>query len=387
MQVSLRWKQSKTDSCPLCSNCREESFHVWRCQHECIRQLRRTERIKFEKLLSKLETEDTIVAIINAILDYWDSPDKLVERVNNLHFHDNKWRILYDSQAKLGWKNFLLGILSKEFGAWQEDYYRSLNLPSSRSGHVWTRKIMTSLWQMYQTLWKERCRVVNCENQETAEKRYRNLLWDYYQELQQKKWRFSATDCCLLEKSEEFFQKSPYRNIEMWKRQVDLATSTAKFKAHLRNKDIREFVRVTSPSAVVHNVRKKKQPSYKSLIPTQVTYRQLQLEFNTVRRSMHADVNRGKKIQSRKRQREVSFDGEKQYIRKWLGISKGQRKESLHKNYANVQLFQLFFRIRIYLHCRLGHIVLQIVQSTLDTSTLALTLANELLDFCVTKIN
>ena len=227
-----------------------------------------------------------------------------------------------------------LGIISKEFNHWQEDYYRSMNLPPSRSGDVWTRKVMVALWKMYQSLWKERCRVVNCENQQTAEKRFRDLLWEYHQELQQRKWRFAAEDLCLLEKSEEFFQKSPYRNVEMWKRQVDLATSTAKFKAHLRNKDIREFVQVTPHMEIVRTVRKQKQASHASLIPTQVTYRQLHLNFNSVRNSMNGNERSSTGPRSRKRRREKNYEGEKEYIREWLGISKGKRKETLHKNYA-----------------------------------------------------
>ena len=151
---------------------------------------------------------------------------------------------------------------------------------------------------------------------------------------------FSSDDCNLIGKNKKFFFHSPFRNIEMWKRQVYLATSTAKFKANLRNRDIREFLPIP-PESRVHQSQATVEPALRTqtrskLIPTQVTYKQLQLK--DMKTSREVDCTRkgtnctdGLKV---KRKRVQHFEGEKEYIRNWLGISKGKLRTGLNKKCA-----------------------------------------------------
>ena len=122
---------------------------------------------------------------------------------------------------------------------------------------------------------------------------------------------------------------------------MDLATSTAKFKAKLRNRDIREFLPIPSESRV-HQYKATVVPGLRTqtrskLIPTQVTYKQLQLKYMKTRREVDCTTKRnncstdGVKV---KRKRVQHFEGEKEYIRNWLGISKGKLRKELNKKCA-----------------------------------------------------
>ena len=350
MEKSMQWKTATTDVCPLCLEVKEENFHVWRCCHKTLNQMRRTERLNLEKTLRKLDTDENVMTIINHILDYWDSPDLLEEKLSQLQFYGDNWDQVWRSQKKLGWKNFLLGIISKEFATRQEEWYRAQGRSSSSSGQVWARKLTICLWQFYQKIWKERCQVVNEENKMTAEKRYRELLWQYHQELCAQAWKFSSDDRPLIEKTEEFFVNVPYRQLEIWKRQVDYATSTAKFKACLRNHDIREYISLVAETGMKERPRVRKEKKVRQvLVPTQVTYRQLQLQFLktseqvgdylALRSTAGPDAS---KIRM-KRKRVLTYAGEKEYIRNWLGISKGKRKGLLNKRCA-LNIAKIFFR-------------------------------------------
>ena len=85
-------------------------------------------------------------------------------------------------------------MISSHFGHCQESWYRSQVKSSSFSGIIWMKKVTVLLWEKYQTLWKERCRIVNEENVASTERRYRDELWKYHQNLQAQSHYFSSDE-------------------------------------------------------------------------------------------------------------------------------------------------------------------------------------------------
>ena len=342
MAKSKQWGSSSTATCPLCSAPCEGRFHMLECPHKCMQQIRSNEKLALAKGLQKAQTDETIMSIIEVIVNNWNDSEGIERRINDLNLMGSKWNDLIQSQKSIGWRNFMLGICSSEFGKRQEEWYRDQGVSSSFSGETWTRKLLKLLWQVLQRLWKERCKVVHEENDLTAEKRYRTLLWEQHEQLRQQVWRFSPQDRNLIQKTKKFFQEAPYRNVEIWQRQVNLATSTAKFQSQQRTRDIREFFGQygkTWGDTEPHVRKEKKATSKFSFIPSQVTYRQLKLKFRKAQKEVADKLEiESSMIVSRSRRekckRKMTYDGEKEYIRNWLGVSKGKRRLKLNKKCA-----------------------------------------------------
>ena len=333
MTKSRQWGLSRHGTCPLCKTCEENKFHVWECNHACMIQTRKNERLQFDKSLRKIHTDENIIGILNTIFDSWHSPLTLQKKYEDMNLIDVKWTRLWESQCKLGCKNMMIGLLSHHFLQCQQEWAQSQQLPPRYSGDAWLKTVTTLIWKMYQRLWKTRCQIVNDDNKDSMEKRFRDELWTYHQQLQQKKHLFLADDVALLSKNEEFFMKAVYRNVEMWRRQVELAMSKAQFKSRLRNRDIREFGNIQKSTRPTHANRSTTYEQRHQLIPTQVTYRQLHLQYS---RSEEIVLGEKKSSLVRKysKKKRINYDGEKDFIRSWLGISKGKRRTELNKKCA-----------------------------------------------------
>ena len=350
MMKSKQWGLSRTGICPLCNTCEENKFHVWECNHECVSQVRKNERLQLEKSLRKIHTDENIIGILNVILDHWNEPLIMQQKYEEMNFIDVKWNRLWESQNKLGSKNMMIGLLSYHFMLCQDDWAHSQRLPPRYSGEAWLKTVTTLIWRVFQSLWKKRCQIVNDDNKESMEQRFRTELWTYHQHLQQKKHLFLASDVNLVSLKEEFFQKAAYRNIEMWRRQIELAMSKAHFKSRTRNRDIREFGNVTK--VIPRTKTSERASTYvqkQKLIPTQVTYRQLRLQYSRSEEIAFGETKKSLVSKYTKKKR-INYDGEKDFIRTWLGISKGKRKIELNKKCAINFVSKFYQRVDVSTH-------------------------------------
>jgi hypothetical protein len=129
--------------CPFCGQ-PENSAHIWLCQHQAT-LARWSESI--QQLGHWMQTVRTDPAIMAAVLEHlagWRSestPNPGMLRVTNA----------LASQNVIGWRGFLEGRVSTEWGVLQQEHYRSKG--SRKSGKRWTVELIKKLWGVAWDMW------------------------------------------------------------------------------------------------------------------------------------------------------------------------------------------------------------------------------------------
>ena len=71
------------------------------------------------------------------------------------------------TQLKIGYQEFLKGLLCKKWFQLQEQYYRQQRVGYQHNIHQWRKEVVRIIVQYGNELWNERCTIVNAERDTT----------------------------------------------------------------------------------------------------------------------------------------------------------------------------------------------------------------------------
>ena len=145
-----RWNLRNAGYCPFCTAPTENTQHILLCKHfdslqgwnECL--------AKYISFLQKIDTCPHIIFALHHELTAWRydrPPDDIIHYPPPL-----KNAILH--QRKLGWKNFLEGVISNKWNKVMHNYYSQKN--SKRKSHTWAGKLVSYSIKFTFHLWEYR---------------------------------------------------------------------------------------------------------------------------------------------------------------------------------------------------------------------------------------
>ena len=141
----------------------------------------------------------------------------------------------------------------------------------------WMRGITKSMLHFSYSLWKERCSIVQAEQNSTAEARTRRQAYDYCCLVRREIWKLNVRDRHLIRRQKQYFRSTPLTQILSWEQRLRNALKRAnEYRSGLRG----ELTHWTIPS------RREIQNSVKTVLPTKIkNLKQLTLFGNTLQRT------------------------------------------------------------------------------------------------------
>jgi exonuclease III len=148
-----RYGHSQDPQCPRCKAAEETCHHLLLCPS--AQQWRRSFLQSLRKRCEELKTDPVLQEILVSRLEGW-----LVTSTLGLPVYSDKFTALLESQEKIGWPQIFNGRMSLKWQTLQQEYLtRTGNLSKNRTGHQWTKAIITHTWDQWMELWEERNRI------------------------------------------------------------------------------------------------------------------------------------------------------------------------------------------------------------------------------------
>jgi hypothetical protein len=150
-QVS-RYDKTRKPNCLSCNDQVEDRDHIIRCTHpsrqkwraQLIKQL----RDKCDSMATRPQLQDLLISGIHTWMNGRTISAKNYPRLYSKLIHD---------QNQIGWRQVFNGRLATEWEALQSDYYKEIkNSNKHRSGKIWTRTIIQTIWTQWRELWNMR---------------------------------------------------------------------------------------------------------------------------------------------------------------------------------------------------------------------------------------
>ena len=145
-------QQRQFNKCPFCGQ-EEDTDHLWLCKHEEATD-------KFEALLQDLDQNLERLRTIPIIrfhlvetLRQWRitgqvSPSAFPSSIMNKSQFEP-----FSEQHRIGWKQFMEGLITKKWGQLQETYKDRIQ---NMTGETWAKKVIQLIWKMNFEIWNHR---------------------------------------------------------------------------------------------------------------------------------------------------------------------------------------------------------------------------------------
>ena len=145
-----RWGFRSDDSCPRCKSPEETSSHVILCPHPSVSKLWLEQLELLKTWLKVQKTKGDIIATIIRNLK------KLRQNggIYGHHYKDRTVQLANRTQEKIGWDQFMLGRITKQWANIQEQHYQ--NTKSRRTGKRWAINLLKEIWNIHWILWNHR---------------------------------------------------------------------------------------------------------------------------------------------------------------------------------------------------------------------------------------
>jgi hypothetical protein len=178
----FREGQESSPACRLCGALEETNDHLLLCTHDS--QVRQRNHIsnylwRDNENHGNAELNNIIeLATMESPLNPSWKPD--ISAIS----HELKQCMI--QQNKIGWQHLFKGRVAKEMTLFMEEHYRGLGIDSKRyTGTRWGKMLLTNIWNMILTLWKQRNEEVHGisteNNIKTERERLRNRIIKYYE--------------------------------------------------------------------------------------------------------------------------------------------------------------------------------------------------------------
>ena len=149
-QNLVEWQLRKHGNCPFCNHASETTEHVLQCQHMEAQAVWQKALKKYSKGLKRIKTSPILITIILKELHCWRLHQEPPDR-SNLPL---KLRMLIHTQASIGWKNFLEGILTTQWV--QEQQSSKQKSYTVLAAKAWAKNLIKLNWDLLQEIWQER---------------------------------------------------------------------------------------------------------------------------------------------------------------------------------------------------------------------------------------
>ena len=158
MEREYKWGRSLTNICPHCAQL-ETTSHVFQCKNILIKA-NRTEALA--NLKRSFQQSKTHPAILNHIYRI------IIQICNGFNVSDtnpsenntedtNMILSAFLNQKKLGYRNILFGILSKDITNEQKKYYKQQAFGKRYNAEMWSKQTIRSVLEFIINLWNFRC--------------------------------------------------------------------------------------------------------------------------------------------------------------------------------------------------------------------------------------
>ena len=146
----VEWKLRYKDNCPYCGKPKEDTNHILHCAHDDVSKLWEEKISQLDKRLLKIKTCYRLRRAIIQELRYW----RKCKSASNVVWYDDDLKAAIMEQRKIGWRNFLEGLISNKITQYQQEYYEYKE--DKRKGSKWTRSVIKEGWNILHSVWLKR---------------------------------------------------------------------------------------------------------------------------------------------------------------------------------------------------------------------------------------
>ena len=168
---TMRWNIRYKGHCPFCHKDKEDKHHIIHCSHIMPTKQWNTLLKEYDKKLIRYKTSFALRKAIILELRAWRNNTNLP----SLTFADPELTGIILNQRRLGWLNFLEGLITKDMFKYQraylDDKHPRLQLVS------WSKKILRANWHLILNIWQfrnknlhEKDTIQNLEGKQVLEK-------------------------------------------------------------------------------------------------------------------------------------------------------------------------------------------------------------------------
>ena len=215
-----QWNTSKTATCQLCQREKETVQHVLLCSQEDMTRVRNKFYATFKTLLTSIKTEPKLQQLLLHIIQNWNSSQRPLYSPDTNNFFEQQATTCFNSQACIGWKNFMQGII---FCGWihiQSQYYQQQHFGVEFNEERWNKKVTESLLMHHREMWNEHCTIIKAENSATSDQRQRDAAYELCKSFRYKLNLFHPNHHHIFQKREHFFRSSKMDTIYMRQNEV-----------------------------------------------------------------------------------------------------------------------------------------------------------------------
>ncbi len=152
-RITRHYKEGGDGRCPSCKGVQAETEdHLFRCTNPERRAFRAECLADFQIKLITQKTCPDLQKFLMTSIHRWILAGDITTTNPKRHL-----RLAASQQRSIGWAELFRGRVSREFGKQQELYYRRNNFPkNTATGNIWTKKLILSLWDLFESLWEDR---------------------------------------------------------------------------------------------------------------------------------------------------------------------------------------------------------------------------------------
>ena len=214
--AELRRRHQDHSECPRCQTPIEDTEHVLLCPHPEATATWDLELGKLHNWLIDHHTDPRIGTLIMDGLRAW--------RKNIPHRHgyfSPDLRTALSNQRAIGWDNFLMGRMSKNWATAQTSYLRSIGRSRS-SGTLWLRQLIQRVWDITWQLWEHRNNILHNSMTPRKQAELDNLRDQARREFAKGQTGLDPNDYDMLEDKDEVLEMT-LTEIKLWVQAIRLA--------------------------------------------------------------------------------------------------------------------------------------------------------------------
>ena len=247
MSINKKWKRIDLDLCPLCSEYPETILHLLSCKQQDITTLRISLSQNFFRILNESNTQRQMIAHWKDI--FHNMTHQVPITTPKLTMNPISWTLIqaHQSQSKIGWGSFVIGLISKKWSHIQQKHYND-NPKDGENIYRWKRMVIRLFMDLFRELWQLRCKFIHAETTMTAREMLSHRTLQLYLENKQHTHLLPAIDRHLLDKEEKYFRSATKESLELWESRIKQALK--KMDIHEKNQPCIPFAPIVTDRQV-----------------------------------------------------------------------------------------------------------------------------------------
>jgi len=151
-KLQQRKRMQDNAKCPRCMAREETVTHILRCPHKRNTRIWHRSMRELDTWLRRIGTDPDITRVIMLALPRWQA-NKIDSRFNPITISQHVKDALTD-QHKIGWDNFMSGLLSDQWKQCQDMFYKTKK--RRNTGQRWAIKLSSRIWDINKQHWDHR---------------------------------------------------------------------------------------------------------------------------------------------------------------------------------------------------------------------------------------